>query len=346
MTYTRTILSIDDDKFIHKVIAKTLNPVYNTIFAQTGEEGINIAKMHKPDVIITDVEMPGMNGYEVCEKIKADPNITHIPVVFLSSLDSLQERLSGFESGADDYLVKPFEANDLISKITRLTHFSKEQARLEKKVEEAEKTAYLAMAGSNEIGIAMQLIEQSFIASNIQELADNLLAYAKSKELNCALLIMQNDTPICATTKGAASPLEADLIELLRAEQDRFHDFGCRTQINYPNVSLLINNMPLDDLEEYSRIKDFFTPILAAYDTKIKTLNINIVIREQSITLNESFRAIKETLQSMGESLHENSKSSLNLLSSMLGELNMALPSMGLEADQEEFILSKIEEAV
>ncbi len=346
MTSKYTILSIDDDKFIHKVIARTLNPEYETIFAQTGEEGINLARMHKPNIIITDVEMPGLNGYEVCEKLKSDPSISHIPVIFLSSLDSLQERLSGYESGADDYLVKPFEADKLLSKIAALTRYAAETARLQEKITSAEKTAFMALTGSGDLGTAMQLIELAFSTNDLKKLAYALLEYAKSKKLECTLLIKKTRDSICLTTKGAASPLEKDLIELLRDEQDRFHDFGCRTQINYPNISLLIKNMPLGDQDEYGRIKDAFPPILAAYDAKIKAANIESFIREQSIKLNDSFKTIKETLQTMGESLHENSKSSFTLMHSMFDELNMTLPSMGLEEDQEEFILGKIETAV
>ncbi|MDH5256948.1 MAG: hypothetical protein OEX07_03040, partial [Gammaproteobacteria bacterium] len=94
------------------------------------------------------------------------------------------------------------------------------------------------------------------------------------------------------------------------------------------------------------RIKDTFPPILAVYDTKIKALNVESVIREQSVSLNESFQTIKETLKIMGQSLHENSKSSFVIMNEMLNELNMNLPSMGLEEDQEDFILRKIEGAV
>ncbi len=341
-----TILSIDDDKFIHKVVARTLNPEYDTLFALTGEEGINLARMHKPDVIITDVEMPGMNGYEVCEKLKSDPATSHIPVLFLSSLDSLQQRLSGFESGADDYLVKPFEADKLADKIATLTHQTDERCELQKKIAEAQKTAHMALTNSSDLGMAIQLIEHSFKTNNLNDLAISLLSHAKHKALECTLLIEKEDDSICLTTKGKASPLERDLIELLRAEQGRFHDFGCRTQINYPNISLLIKNMPLGDPEEYGRIKDAFPPVLAAFDAKIKAYNVENVIRKQSLKLNASFKEIKETLQTMGASLHKNAQSSFTLMRAMLDELNMQLPSMGLEDDQEEYILNTIETAV
>ena len=340
------ILSIDDHKLIHKIIEHTLNPTYETIFALTGDEGINLAKMHKPDIIITDVEMPGMNGYELCEKLKADPVTSHIPVIFLSSLDSLQERLNGFESGADDYIVKPFEPNDLLAKISGLTRYAEEKARLKQQIQDAENTAHLALTSGSDLGMAMQLIEHSFATNNLEELAKLLLSYAKKKELECTLFVKNSKDSICLTTKGAASPLERDLIELLRAEQDRFHDFGCRTQINFPNISLLIKNMPLGDPDEYGRIKDSFPPILTAYNEKIKSVNIENVIREQSVKLNESFSAIKETLETLGTSLHQNSQSNHVLMDKMLNDLNMKLPTMGLEDDQEDFILSKIESAV
>ena len=138
--------------------------------------------------------------------------------------------------------------------------------------------------------------------------------------LNCSLCIYLEGEPQFYTPHGELSPLEAELITKIR-NKDRFFDFGCRTQINYPNISLLIKNMPLEDPERYGRIKDLFPFILAAYDAKIKNLNIEHVIKEQSFVLNQSFLQIRETISNLARSLAENAQSGHMVLSNMLNEL-------------------------
>lgn len=345
MTQKHTILSIDDDKFIQKLIGRTLSEEYNVIFASNGDEGIELAVNAQPDIIITDVEMPGQNGYEVCDKIRQNPATTKIPVIFLSSLSSVREKMMGYEAGADDYLVKPFNEEELKTKVSVLLRFRDEKLSLEDRVSEAQKTAFIAMTGSSELGQAMQLIEQSYCATDYSTLANQFFAYATSMNLNCSLLINQNNQRVCYSSKGVSSPLETDLMSLLQG-QDRFHDFGCRTQINYPNISLLIKNMPLENMERYGRIKDLFPSILAAYDAKIRSLNIEKVINEQNIALNQSFQTIKESISDLGNALRNNAHNGFVTLNTMLQELDLKLPGMGLEDDQEQYILGRIEEAV
>ncbi len=340
-----TVLCIDDDKFIHKMISRVLADDYHVAFALDGAEGVEKAQELQPDVIITDVEMPAQNGYEVCDKIRNDSRTRDIPVVFLSSLDSAREKLMGYEAGGDDYLVKPFDADELKNKISVLIRFREEQLALRAKADEAQKTAFIAMAGSSELGQAMQLIEQSYCAMDYAMLANQFFAYAGLMGLNCSLLIMENHSAKCYSSKGMASPLETDLMNVLKG-QDRFHDFGCRTQINYPNISLLIKNMPLDNMERYGRIKDLFPSILAAYDAKIRSLNVEKMINDQNLALNKSFQMIKETIGELSQSLRDNARSGFQVLDATLKELDLKLPGMGLEEDQEQFIISKIESAI
>ena len=110
------ILVIDDDKFIHKVITRALEsagfPVTCTL---DGDSGIAEALKNKPNIILLDVEMPGANGYEVCQRIRSHSELNGVAIVFLSSQSSLRERLQGYEVDADDYLTKPFEEEHLIA---------------------------------------------------------------------------------------------------------------------------------------------------------------------------------------------------------------------------------------
>ncbi|MDX1810358.1 MAG: response regulator [Gammaproteobacteria bacterium] len=339
------VLSIDDDKFIHKVIARLLGDEYETLFASDGDEGITLAKQHIPDIIILDVEMPGKNGYEVCDAIRSDEITKDIPVIFLSSLDSIREKMQGYEAGADDYLSKSFNEAELKTKIRALLRIRDNHKKLEKLITEAQKTAFIAMTGSSELGQAMQLVEQSYAVEQYSDIANQIFSYTNSMGLSCSVLLNENETLKSYSCKGETSPLEDDLLKVLH-QHNRFHDFGCRTQINYPNISLLIKNMPLEDPEKYGRIKDLFPSILAAYDSKIKSLNVDNILKQQSLTLNQSFQNIKESIGSLGTELQDNAMNGFAILDASLKEIETQLPGMGLEEDQENFILDKIDAAI
>jgi CheY-like chemotaxis protein len=102
---TPVILTIDDDNMTRRFIKKAFEGDFDLYSAMDGTEGLDAARQHKPSVILLDVEMPGLNGYEVCDKIRQDSEIAHIPIVFLSSHSSLQERMHGYDVGGTDYVV-------------------------------------------------------------------------------------------------------------------------------------------------------------------------------------------------------------------------------------------------
>ncbi|SFD49161.1 Signal transduction histidine kinase [Chitinophaga sp. CF118] len=113
VTEKQTILVIDDDDALRTYITQVFANEFTVIQADNGTEGARLAKHYLPDIIISDITMQGMNGIELCTLIKEDPVISHIPVILLTASTASETRLKGIQSGADDYITKPFE-NDLL----------------------------------------------------------------------------------------------------------------------------------------------------------------------------------------------------------------------------------------
>ena len=112
------ILVIDDDKAINELVKVNLELAgYKTINAFDGNKGYALAKQEIPDLIILDVMMPEVDGYTVAKRIRENDTTKDIPIIMLTALNMLQNKAQGFDIGVDDYLVKPFEIEELKMRI-------------------------------------------------------------------------------------------------------------------------------------------------------------------------------------------------------------------------------------
>ena len=112
------ILGVDDDDKNLKLIEALLIPhKYRVLFAHNGSEALKIVEAEKVDVILLDVMMPDIDGFEVCRKLKEDERLAHIPVILVTSLHGREERLKGIAAGANDFLTKPIDNEDLILRV-------------------------------------------------------------------------------------------------------------------------------------------------------------------------------------------------------------------------------------
>jgi class 3 adenylate cyclase len=115
------ILVVDDIAQNVKLLADLLTiKGYDVVTASNGEEGLARIKAEKPDLVLLDVMMPGISGYDVCRRIREDPETTLLPVVLCTSLDPQQERINGIAAGADDFLGKPINQPELFARVASL----------------------------------------------------------------------------------------------------------------------------------------------------------------------------------------------------------------------------------
>lgn len=113
------ILVVEDDRTIRTLLDLELRKIFNVTLAENGEEGLQKARIEFPDLIISDVMMPKMNGFELKEVMRTEPELHLVPFIFLTSKSDEQDRLHGLMTGADDYLVKPFNV-DMLKKRVRM----------------------------------------------------------------------------------------------------------------------------------------------------------------------------------------------------------------------------------
>ena len=114
------LLLVDDARANLDILVEGLKGEYKLSLAMNGETALQIAAQAGIDLVLLDIVMPGMDGYEVCRRLRADPKTAELPIVFLSSLEDARNKARGFEAGANDYVTKPFELLEVQARVRAL----------------------------------------------------------------------------------------------------------------------------------------------------------------------------------------------------------------------------------
>ena len=168
-----TILIVEDNERLRKMLVQLFESMYNVIESNNGKSGYQMAVEKHPDIILSDVMMPEMNGNEMCSKIKGNFETCHIPVVLLTAQTSLDQNIDGLKRGADDYITKPFNVKILVTRCNNLL--------LSRKVLQEKFSKQL---DTNAFNIATNELDQAFIEKAISIVEQNI----RNEKLDVTLL--------------------------------------------------------------------------------------------------------------------------------------------------------------
>lgn len=330
----KLVLAIDDDKYVHHIIEESLAGFCKIIHAKDGDEGLRLTNKYNPDIILLDIEMPGMSGYDVCKTIKQSQNTQDIPVMFLSSKIELSDRVKGYSVGASDYITKPFNAEELIARIKVLYEYRQKCAKLKLDIAKANKTAEIALTESGDMGRIMRYVGQSYHANNFQSLSEYFFTFFAPLNLDVVVVFWYQSKGIFYSQQSGVCPLEQELLEQHRHAQ-RFVDIGSSTIINYPKVSLLIKNMPVDNDALYGRYKDLFPHILEVTNEKVVTMERSESSYEQAAQISTALQDIVKQLTTQNVEQNKSTK----IFIEQLHELDCAIKLQQTQANPADLTL-------
>ncbi len=123
------ILVVDDEETVARVIEHALRHEHQVWVSYSAVEALKTARQIHPDLIILDIVMPGMNGLDACRELRRDPMFKAIPILFLTARSGVEDRIEGFEAGADDYLTKPFDIRELVLRVQAILRRARAEPR-------------------------------------------------------------------------------------------------------------------------------------------------------------------------------------------------------------------------
>jgi len=352
MTNKKNILIVDDELINLNILKEILRKEYEIKVFESGDECLAYLKtiqdagqdteQNFPDLILMDVKMPGTNGLECCKQIKQNSLSADIPVVFLSALIQPEDRIAGYEAGGDDYILKPFDDDELKMKLRLVLENRSKFKNKSNDYQEALSTAMTAMTNASEIGIILRFFHEIFSATDIESVTQSLLSVVNSYGLQATLAInIDSPDALVYSSIGVVKPLEVSLIKELRGRERIFH-FGKRTLISMGCVSLLILNMPTENEELYGRLKDHLAMITEGLQSRIDAIFVEQERNKQRENLLSLITMIQQIIASIEKSQEEHQQEHAALMNDLVDKVEGSFVYLGLTDEQEKTFTSLI----
>ena len=339
------ILIIDDADFTAIYLEGLIGDQYRIEHAPDGETGVAEATRSLPDLVLMDVKMPGMDGYDACRLLKQSARTADIPVIFLSARVGADDRLAGYEAGGDDYITKPFSPEELKLKIALAFRNLENRKQLSQQVADATQTAMTAMSSMGDIGIIMRLMRQMQRCLDLPTLADTVQEAMSSFGLEHSLQLRDDLDTLSRTSNGPCSPLEESVLSNMRSCA-RIVDLANRSSFNYPGCSIIVKNMPRDLPELYGRIKDNIAIVAEAVDIHILYLNsIKAALRRGEVLLGLLNQSM-DGLRTVEQGYRTQRAASSQIFNQLVEGIEGSFVSLGLTEDQEAQLQHRLRDAL
>jgi len=339
------IMVVDDDPVVAGMLGVTLGTAgHEVVEMYAGADAlahVAEAAASLPDIVIVDIEMPGLNGYETCRQLKAGELTRDIPVIFLSGRDALEDRLQAFDAGGDDFMSKPFAPEEVLRKAAIAIRHSRHRIDQSKERHAAFGAAMTAMTSLGETGATLKFSSQALKCRSYAALAESVIEAMATYELDCHVQLRGPDVCLTRTPRGAASPLEESVFEKVK-DMGRIFSFKNRMVVNYDTVSLLVVNMPVDNDDFCGRIRDHAAMIAEAAEHAMD----NITMRNEAIArareLQDMAGMTAEVVETLRQNYRQMQMASRIELEGLVTRIESMYHGLALSTTQEDMISDSV----
>jgi CheY-like chemotaxis protein len=337
MSQTFKVFVVDDDPVVLDIIEAVLGPDCDLYTFADAESCQELMAEHKPDLFFLDVNLPGMDGYSLCRQIKDNSALRNTPVIFVSGHDTIEERIKGYDAGGEDFIVKPFEPEELLRKLFVAQNMVLNQRSLTEQIAEAEYLSTLVMANMDETGILLQFMSKLIAMESAEEIANGLLELMQRYRLDGVVQTRLGGTTTTLSAAGTNLPLEASVIEHVR-DQGRIFEFRRRSVHNFELVTVMVNNLPIEDADFCGRLRDHLSVAAQGVDSRLRALQAEETSRRAQQNIISALESIANTIMELRDAHRSNTSASTQLISDLQETLLNSFYRLGLTDNQEKFL--------
>ena len=337
MSQSFTVFVVDDDPLVLEIIRTILEPDCRIQTFASAEDCLAQLASETPDFFLLDISLPGIDGYALCRQLKDDGALRRTPVTFISSHDAIEDRIRGYDAGGDDFIVKPFEPEELLRKLRVAQNMMLNQRSLAGQLEDAELLSSLVMANMDETGILLQFMSKLIAMDNASEVADGVLELMQRFKLDGVVQTRVGSDTQTISAAGKNLPLEVSVIEHVR-DQGRIFEFRRRGVHNFERVTLMVNNLPLSDPDYCGRLRDHLSVAAQGVDARLQALQSETANRLTQTGIQSALENIGDTIMELHEAHQNNSAASSKLIMNLQESLLNSFYRLGLTDTQEKFL--------
>ena len=328
------VFAVDDDPFVLDIIRGILEPEYPVELFASAEACLARLATHTPGMFLLDVRMPGMDGYSFCRQLKDDAGRCQIPVTFVSSQDTIDARMNGYDAGGEDFIVKPFQAEEVRRKVRVAQRIALDKRALAQQLEDSELLSSLVMANMDEYAILVRFMRELISWQSEAEIAGGMLEMLQRYRLEGVVQTRISQRTLTLSAQGANLPLESSVLNHVRG-LERIFEFRNRSVYNFERLTLMINNMPLQDPDYCGRLRDHLCIAAETAEARLKALETG----EENLRSQLGIRSALERVRSLTASLRQahlrDRASSSDLFLRMEQSLAQSFVHLGMSENQE-----------
>lgn len=341
MSAKKRIAVVEDNAPQRLILTRLLEQQYEIAAFASGEDFL--AARPEMDCLLLDIEMPGLDGYEICRRFRAEHRPEGVPVLFVSGHDTPPERIAAYEAGGDDFITKPISAQELLHKVNMLAGRGDRMRELEARSQAAQQVAFAAMSSMGDLGAVLEFMRRSATATDYETLAGLLHDAMQTWGLD-GIVEVRGRSGKCDRLSGdLASPLQASILDNLR-QMGRIFELGSRAVLNYGHVSLLVHNLPTKDVDKVGRLRDHLALLAEAADIRVTALDADAERQQQRHGANTSLESLRQAIERATLRSRENRVHLQQHTLDLLGNLERSLGTLGLTDIQESYVRDSVRE--
>jgi DNA-binding response OmpR family regulator len=333
---------IDDDPVVLEVMRAILEPEFPLETFESAEACLARLDTEKPGMFLLDINLPGIDGYSFCRKLKDDGLLSRIPVTFVSSNDTIEARLAGYDAGGEDFIVKPFAPEEVLRKIKVAQQITQSKRMLEEQSESSEYLATLALASMDESGLVLQFMSKLIAMDTEQEIAQGLLELMQRYKLDGVVQTRVAQRTLTLSAAGTDLPLETSILNHVRG-LERIFEFHNRSVHNFERVTLMVNNMPLNDPDLCGRLRDNLSVAAQGADSRLLAIETTEVKNRSQAGILSAIESLRNSLSTLREDYLRDRAASSQLMLALEEDMAQAFVHLGLTAGQEQILEDLVE---